>query len=344
MHISVVAFLFYTGLRPTTPYFYSPQPNAPTMNRLDRLTAILIHLQSKRVIRASEIADRFEISLRTVYRDIRSLEEAGVPIGAEAGVGYFLENYHLPPVMFTNAEASALVFGAKFIEKMADASLREPFASALFKIKSVLKHSEKEHLTDLEPAIDVSARPRPVPFSDALLNRIQAAIVQQCVLTLDYQSGYSDQTTLRDVEPIGLWHYGVGWHLIGFCRLRQDYRDFRVDRIRHLTETRQAFSRQSLLTLQAYLDQLRKTENLQEVVISFEKNMARFVQEQRYGFGFVREAEQDNRVQMRFMTQYLPGLASWLLMYGCWVTVESPSELRELMKARAADIHQHYNG
>ena len=102
------------------------------MNRLDRLTAILIHLQSKRVVRASEIADRFEISLRTVYRDIRSLEEAGVPIGAEAGVGYFLENYHLPPVMFTNAEASALVFGGKFIEKMADSSLQEPFTSALF--------------------------------------------------------------------------------------------------------------------------------------------------------------------------------------------------------------------
>ena len=314
------------------------------MNRLDRLTAILIHLQSKRVIRASEIADRFEISLRTVYRDIRSLEEAGVPIGAEAGVGYFLENYHLPPVMFTNAEASALVFGAKFIEKMADASLREPFASALYKIKSVLKHSEKEHLTDLEPAIDVSARPRPVPFSDALLNRIQAAIVQQCVLTLDYQSGYSDQTTLRDVEPIGLWHYGVGWHLIGFCRLRQDYRDFRVDRIRQLTETRQTFLRQSLLSLQEYLDQIRQTENLQEVIISFEKNTARFAQEQRYGFGFVSETEENGRVQMRFMTQFLDGLGWWLLMYGNAVTVESPAALRDLMKTRATELYQHYNG
>lgn len=313
------------------------------MNRLDRLTAILIHLQSKRVIRAQELADRFEISLRTVYRDIRSLEEAGVPIGAEAGVGYFLENYHLPPVMFTNAEASALVFGAKFIEKMADSSLQEPFTSALFKIKSVLKHTEKEHLTYLEPAIDIASRPQPVPFSDALLNRIQAAIVQQCVLTLDYQSGYTDKTTRRDVEPIGLWHYGVGWHLIAFCRLRQDYRDFRVDRIRQLTETRQTFSRQSLLSLQEYLDQLRQAQNLQEVVVSFEKNTARFAQEQRYGFGFVSEADADGRVQMRFMTQFVDGLGWWLLTYGNAVTIESPAALRDLMKTRATELYKHYN-
>ena len=85
------------------------------MNRLDRLTAILIHLQTKRVVRAQELSDRFNISLRTVYRDVRSLEEAGVPIGAEAGVGYFLNDYHLPPVSFTNTEASALLLAGKLI-------------------------------------------------------------------------------------------------------------------------------------------------------------------------------------------------------------------------------------
>lgn len=119
------------------------------MNRIDRLTAILIQLQSKRVVKAQEIADRFGISLRTVYRDVWALEEAGVPIGAEAGIGYFLEDYHLPPVMFSNEEASALLFGAKLVSKMADELLHESFESALYKIKSVLKRSEKEHLEDL---------------------------------------------------------------------------------------------------------------------------------------------------------------------------------------------------
>jgi len=82
------------------------------MNRIDRLTAMLVHLQSKKVVKAEEMSDRFEISLRTVYRDVKALMEAGVPIGSEAGKGYFIvDGYHLPPVMFTQDEASSIVFG-----------------------------------------------------------------------------------------------------------------------------------------------------------------------------------------------------------------------------------------
>src|SRR5690606_12965441 len=105
------------------------------MNRIDRLTAILVQLQSKKVVTAQEIANRFEISLRTVYRDVRALEDAGVPIGAEAGKGYFImEGYHLPPVMFTQQEANALVLGAKLIEGQTDVSIKKNFTEAMLKI------------------------------------------------------------------------------------------------------------------------------------------------------------------------------------------------------------------
>jgi len=98
------------------------------MNRIDRLTAILIHLQTKRVVRAEEIAERFEMSLRTVYRDVKALMEAGVPIGSEAGKGYFIVNgYHLPPVMFTQDEANSMLLAAKIVDKVADKSVREAF-------------------------------------------------------------------------------------------------------------------------------------------------------------------------------------------------------------------------
>ncbi|HZB12127.1 MAG TPA: HTH domain-containing protein, partial [Chryseolinea sp.] len=106
------------------------------MNRIDRLTAILIQMQTKRVVKAEEIADRFEISLRTVYRDVKALMEAGVPIGSEAGKGYFIvDGYHLPPVMFTQEEGSAMLFAGKLVEKMTDKSIRKEFESALLKIK-----------------------------------------------------------------------------------------------------------------------------------------------------------------------------------------------------------------
>src|SRR6186713_3638860 len=117
------------------------------MNRIDRLTAILIHLQTKRVVKAEEIADRFGMSLRTVYRDVKALMEAGVPVGSEAGKGYFIvDGYHLPPVMFTQDEASAMLLAGKLVDKMADKSVRNAFESSLQKIKSVLNEAERDHM------------------------------------------------------------------------------------------------------------------------------------------------------------------------------------------------------
>src|SRR3981189_3616994 len=117
------------------------------MNRIDRLTAILIHLQSKKIVKAEEIANRFEISLRTVYRDVKALMEGGVPIGSEAGTGYFIvDGYHLPPVMFSQEEASSMLLAGKLVERMSDQSVRKAFESALLKIKCVLNDTEKSNL------------------------------------------------------------------------------------------------------------------------------------------------------------------------------------------------------
>lgn len=105
------------------------------MNRINRVTSILIQLQSKKIIPAKEIAQRFNISLRTVYRDIRTLEEAGIPIGSEAGKGYFLvEGFLLPPVMFTAAEVGALITAGKFLNCHGDESFIKDFDSAMYKV------------------------------------------------------------------------------------------------------------------------------------------------------------------------------------------------------------------
>ena len=312
------------------------------MNRLDRLTAILIHLQTKRVVRAQELADRFGISLRTVYRDVRSLEEAGVPIGAEAGIGYFLTDYHLPPVMLTTAEASSLLLGSKLIEKWADESVRTGFESALFKIKSVLKRSDQERLDDLDAHINVAKPTTREPYSERLLNDIQQAIAQHHVLDLQYHSQYNDAETQREVEPVGLYHYRMGWHLIAFCRTRQDYRDFRVDRIRQLTDTNQRFARRERLSLQEYLDRLTVEMPSVAVTIVFRKAATRYMQEQKYAYGFQREDDLGDQIRMYFQTPYLEGLARWLLMYGNAATIEQPDSLQSLMQKLVEEIHVHY--
>ncbi|MBN8825305.1 MULTISPECIES: YafY family protein [unclassified Spirosoma] len=313
------------------------------MNRLDRLTAILIHLQTKRVVRAQELADRFGISLRTVYRDVRSLEEAGVPIGAEAGVGYFLTDYHLPPVMFTSAEASALLMGSKLIEKWADASIRTEFESALYKIKSVLKRTDQERLDDLDAHIAVAKPRHRQPYSDGLLTHIQHAIAQNNVLLLRYHSQYNDAETEREVEPVGLHHYRMSWHLIAFCRTRQDYRDFRVDRIRELTNTGQRFARPERLSLQDYLNRMGKDWEIFEATVVFPKSMIRFMLEERYAYGFQHEEDLGDQVRMVFQTPYLEGLARWLLMYGNAVTIEQSESLRALVQKQVDELQAHYS-
>src|SRR6187551_1914868 len=148
------------------------------MNALARLPATFIQLQSKKVVKAEEISERFEISLRTVYRDVKALMEAGVPIGSEAGKGYFIvDGYRLPPVMFNQEEASAMLTAGKLVEKMTDVSIRKAYESALLKIKSVLNDSEKDHLENLQSSIAVFRAPDYQPdFPNQYMAEIQRAI------------------------------------------------------------------------------------------------------------------------------------------------------------------------
>ncbi len=319
---------------------YSENDNL--MNRIDRLTAILIHLQTKRVVKAQELANRFNISLRTVYRDVRALEEAGVPIGAEAGIGYFLEGYQLPPVMFTKSEASALLFGAKFIERWADASVKQEFESALYKIKAVLKRPDQEHLDDLEASVNVH-KPKTAPdYTDGFLTDIQQAITRRQVLRFVYFSFYSDQTITREVEPVGLFHYGQAWHLLAFCRLRNDYRDFRVDRITDMTLTGEQFSRKERLSLEEYLNRPNDQPATYEVTLLIHKRVKRFVHETKHFWGLHSEEDDGEYIRMCFRTCQPKGLARWLLSYGDAVQIEYPDSFKYLVQEIVEDLHSHY--
>ncbi|HMR58816.1 MAG TPA: HTH domain-containing protein, partial [Cyclobacteriaceae bacterium] len=161
------------------------------MNRIDRLTAILIHLQTKRVVKADEIAERFGMSLRTVYRDVKALMEAGVPIGSEAGKGYFIvDGFHLPPVMFTQDEANSMILAGKLVEKIADKSVREAFNAALYKIKSVLSDDYKDGVENLDSNIQIyfqgRANTNDHTFPDHFMTEIQRAVARKQILKLDY--------------------------------------------------------------------------------------------------------------------------------------------------------------
>lgn len=223
------------------------------MNRFDRVTSLLLLLQTRSVVTARFLSDHFDVSERTIYRDIRTLENAGVPIGAEAGIGYFLEKgYRLPAAQSSHRE------------------------------------------------------------------------------------------TTRLVEPIGLFYYSWHWHLIGWCRLREGYRDFRLDRIQSFTPTDETFVRHSRLTLRQYLDEQPGRDELQEVELRFGTEAARFVDEQRYLFGFVDEVREADGVRMRFLTSVPDYMARWLLQYTDDVEVIRGNAIREALERYSAQLAAHW--
>ncbi len=311
------------------------------MNRLDRITAILIQLQSKRVVKAQEIADRFEISLRTVYRDIRTLEAAGIPLLSEAGIGYsIMKGYRLPPVMFTKEEATAMLTAEKLVEKLTDKATAEHYTSAMYKIKAVLHANEKDLLEDLDQHI-VVARSPVATLPDNLMPLIFNSITERKVLHLHYFAHYNEKTSERNIEPIGIYFIDGAWHLIAYCQLREDYRDFRMDRIISLEPAGQTFKRREL-TLQEYLQQMTERENLQKAVVLFDKKVVRYMQSQKFYYGFVSEKPKGQQVEMTFLVSFTDYLARWLLMFTDSVEIVSPNSLKEEIRGLAQSLQKHF--
>ena len=315
------------------------------MNRIDRLNAILIQLQSKRIVKAQEIADRFEISLRTVYRDIRALEEGGVPIGAEAGIGYYLmENYHLPPVMFTSEEASALLFGEKLIEKMSDEKVKKDFCSALYKIKAILKPGEKDYLEKLHEKVAVfNMNAMSERFSQLYLNEIQNALVNKQVLEIEYETKYNDQAECRCVEPIGLCNYSSRWHLFAWCRLREDYRDFRLDRIVSLRTTTETFKGKQHPSVEEFMKQTNPISNEPNISLLVQKKRKKLMEDTKYWYGFLSEEDAGDFVRVHFSNDELNGFAAWILNTGSFAQVEKPNELKLILQKYVRMTAENYS-
>ncbi|UEG53607.1 YafY family transcriptional regulator [Mucilaginibacter daejeonensis] len=310
------------------------------MNRIDRISAILIHLQSRRLVKAQAIADRFGISLRTVYRDIRTLEEAGVPIIGEAGVGYSLaDGYRLPPVAFTLEEAMAFITAEKLVEKLTDDTNSSSYRSAMYKVRAVLRNAEKDHLAGIDNSIEVMKGNRPAHLNQGLdpLQTLLNAIALKKVVSLTYFSYYRQQHSQRDVEPIGVFYLDRYWHLIAYCRAKQDHRDFRFDRMMDLKVTDECYTKEHP-PLKDHLQRVYDRHELIPVVIRIDKASALYLGEQRYYMGYVSEVDRGDELEMTFMTMSLEGFARWYMMFADRAEILEPPALLDKVKGIAQKI------
>jgi len=221
------------------------------VNRLSRLTAILIQLQTKNLITAAELSNKFQISKRTVYRDIRALESAGVPIITEEGKGYSLmDGYKIPPVMFTENQANALILAEQLVLRNNDASFIKDYSEAIEKVKSILRYTTKEKANILANRTQYDEVLNQKRNSNNLSD-LQNALTSYRLVSIDYINQNGSFTT-RIIEPFAILST-ENWYVIAWCSLRNEFRFFRPDRIQKMKVLSEHFEPHNM-TLQEYFD------------------------------------------------------------------------------------------
>jgi len=309
------------------------------MNRTDRLLAIVLELQARRYTRASELADRFEITVRTVYRDILALCEAGVPVVSTPGYGYTLSpGYFLPPLMLTADEACGLLLGTAFVADQVDAPYKQAVETAGKKIEKLLPDSTRREVDSLLETLRFVARPRPAnPDLERRLTMLRQAITHRQVLRLTYQARRGE-TASRDVEPHGLVCMDGIWMLQAFCRTRQGARHFRLDRMDAVETLGERFIRREGLTIRG---QRAIEPGSMEIRVVFKLTALRWARESR-PMGFVREEEHPDGAVMVFRPRDYRDLVPWILSWGPSALVLSPPALRAEIRAAARAVAERY--
>lgn len=225
------------------------------MNRIDRLFGILTLLQSRKYISAEKIAEKFKISVRTVFRDLKALSETGIPLSFEPAKGYFIvQGYFLPPISLTNDEANSLLLMESMVYGFTDKSIQKHYTNALNKIKATLPTAQKERVEFLTNNIKYQV-PARLKQDYEHLSILQKTIASKNIISFSYKNN-KDEISRRKAEPIGLVFYAFGWHLIAWCHKRQEYRDFNVSRMFEIEDTFQLFLKSDHIEVSEYMPKL----------------------------------------------------------------------------------------
>ncbi len=305
------------------------------MNRIDRLFAIAIQLQARPHVRAADLANLYEVSLRTIYRDVAALSESGVPVVSLPGQGYALsEGYFLQPLRLTTQEATALILGARLLSGSSSPELSQSADSAIAKILAIIGDEPRHQLQQIENAIDLSATTSPpsrFDLDDERVVALRRAILDRRIVSLRYFGRNRGEETLRKVEPLRLGYLNGAWYLVAYCQLRRGERAFRLDRIEdfHVESTRFRRRARSHHALKSTV----------EVVVCFRGMARRWVQERQH-WSCTGATQADDSLIGTYRPDSLDEIAAWILGWGTEAEVLSPPLLRDRIKGEASGIVQ----
>lgn len=222
------------------------------MRRADRLFQIIQFLRSRRLTTASWLAEKLEVSERTIYRDMQDLISTGVPIDSEADIGYVLhKDYDLPPIMFDLDELTSLVIGARMAISLGGKT-KANAEKALSKLHSAMPHKQQRQMDNIQIYFPSIAH---IQYG-TMIDLLNQAICQKRVVTISYQKPQDTESHTRAIYPLGIFFWSDKWTMVAWCLLKNDFRHFRLDRIKHYQLTDQTFTLDQHQTLAAFFSQM----------------------------------------------------------------------------------------
>lgn len=302
------------------------------MNRIERISAILIQLQSHSLVTADQIANRFEISTRTVYRDIRTLEEAGIPIIGNPGIGYSLEaGFKLPPLMFSPEEALSFLLAEKLVHELSDSNSGKHFRSGNEKIRAVMRCADKRMLDTVDSCLSILKTTKPSVYKPDVLLTILQSIYRKQRLNISYLVGQSPIAYEREVEPVGIFFSRTNWYLTAYCLLKEAYLTFRVDRIQEI-DTLNKMQTHEHPPFKKFIADIYDKEHLHEVVIRIRRDQSTLIGDDKYYYGLTSEKEIKDMIEYQFFTFSLDKFARWYLSFADEANIVKPIALNKIVE------------
>ena len=305
-------------------------------NTATRLITLIFLLQNRPNQKASELAEKLGVSLRTVHRYFEMLDEMGIPVYSERGPygGFSLvRGYRMPPLVFTLEEAVAVVLGTGIVEEMWGDLYREAARGALAKLENLLPEEQVREVAWARQSLVATRMNRAdLKAQTPALERLRRAIREQRSVNMNYQSSQVPHPSQRGLDPYALVHRWGWWYVVGFCHVRQEVRIFRVDRISEIALSDRTFSRSPDFNLQAYLENESQAQPQVIARLRFEPAFANILAGN-YSYWETVEPQSDGSVEVTFAAPALEWAASTTLAYGPAVEVLEPPELRVMVAA-----------
>ncbi len=325
-----------------------------SLNKTERLFALVLLLQNRPNMTSRDLAEHFAVSRRTIFRDLRTLGESGVPLTYAEDGGYeILDGYQLPPLMLSAREAATLLVGAEFTKLQPDASLRTDADAVAMKIRSVLPDSVKGYIdslqerTVLSPFHETQSTRSATGDEQGLWFELSEATARQRVVKMTYYVASRDEETVREVDPLGLVYYADHWNLIAYDHLRETVRNFRLDQIRKLRTRFDTFERPAGFDLREFLRERGESPTNVRMTVRFQDRAWRWARPQ-----MPADVEQElpepaadgggGWTRVTFEFENVDYVARWLLRYGTDADVVEPEALREAVAAQARAVAAQY--